>query len=64
MAWMVNDYPDPPGFCNPVCPVCGEECERIFMDLNHNPIGCDNCVIEQDAMEWEEERTESLRYDE
>lgn len=35
----------------PVCPVCGEECEKIFKDAWGNILGCDNCVEELDA--WE-----------
>ena len=35
----------------PICPVCGEECEEIFYDKNHEVCGCENCVTSRDA--WE-----------
>lgn len=35
----------------PVCPVCGEECEKIYKDVWGNILGCDNCVEEMDAEE-------------
>ena len=35
----------------PICPICGEECEEIFYDKNHEVCGCENCVTSRDA--WE-----------
>jgi len=38
----------------PTCPVCHEECERIYMDAEGNALGCENCVTWQDSAEyWE-----------
>ena len=37
---------------NPVCPVCGEECETIYTDINSEVCGCDNCVTEYDSCEY------------
>ena len=37
---------------NPVCPVCGEECETIYTDINSEVCGCDNCVTEYNSCEY------------
>lgn len=41
----------------PICPVCGEECRRVFVSIfdASEVIGCDNCISEGDAYEWAEE---------
>ena len=36
----------------PVCPVCGEECETIYTDINSEVCGCDNCVTEYNSCEY------------
>ena len=34
----------------PVCPVCGQECEKVYRDVRTLEIlGCDVCVEEKDA---------------
>lgn len=35
----------------PRCPVCGEECEKIYKDAWGNICGCENCVEALDAGE-------------
>ena len=57
MGWGVHDYPSPPTKKTPVCPVCGWDCGKIYLS-NGQVIGCENCVTEMDAYEWEEERNE------
>lgn len=57
MGWGVHDYPSPPPQKNPICPVCGWDCGKVYFQ-NGQVIGCDNCITEQDAYEWEEERNE------
>lgn len=47
--------PDEPDY--PICPVCGEECERIYKNGNEI-LGCDNCIVEVNAWEWQEEKEE------
>lgn len=49
---------DPPDRRNPVCPVCGWECETVAKNLNGEVIGCDNCLDIEDAYFWEEENDE------
>ena len=39
----------------PVCPVCGEDCEEIFFDVNNEVCGCDKCIHSRDAYEWAEQ---------
>lgn len=38
----------------PRCPVCGEECEKIYKDAYGAVFGCENCVEKIDAWEWSE----------
>lgn len=45
------------------CPICGEECETIYADLNGEVFGCDQCIMKQDAWEWAEEQREAERDD-
>jgi transposase len=54
----VHDYPDPPeeNYTAPICPVCGNECETIYRDRDHEVVGCENCVTAYDA--WEENSDE------
>lgn len=40
------------------CPICGEECETIYADQNGEVFGCENCIMQQDAWEWAEEKRE------
>lgn len=61
----MNDIPDHPdvhnceltGYPNgkesdyPHCPICGAECESIFTDKKSVIVGCDMCLIVNDA--WE-----------
>ena len=55
-----DGYPSP----EPVyCPVCGEECETIYADMNGTVFACDRCLLEQDAGEWAEEEKERSRPD-
>lgn len=42
----------------PRCPVCGEECEKIYKDAYGAVFGCDNCVETVDAWEWSESEEE------
>lgn len=57
MGWGVHDYPGPPPEDPmPVCPFCGEECETVYLDVNHNVIGCNNCIQEKNAYEWRMEQ--------
>ena len=39
----------------PICPVCGEECTEIYIDLDCEVCGCNKCVSSRDAWEWLEE---------
>ena len=58
MGWGVHDYPSPPETATPICPECGEECEKIYRSVNGEVIGCENCIREQDAWEYLEETKE------
>lgn len=37
----------------PVCPVCGNECGKVYKDQYGEIVGCDECLTERDA--WEED---------
>lgn len=59
MGWGVHDYPSPPPEKPmPVCPVCGWECKTIYLNVNRNPIGCDNCIDAVDAADYYDEEGE------
>ena len=44
---QLNDYMlDPPDVIYPRCPVCGEECEKVYRsEKTAEIIGCDNCIL-------------------
>lgn len=54
MGWGVHDYPEPPPYTVPVCPICGEETDTLYADKDGEIVGCDNCVHMVDAWDWEE----------
>ena len=71
---MMNQLPDAPwirdaeinGFGEPdpvECPVCGSECDTIYMDRDGDVFGCENCIIKTDAWFWAEEQKEADRDD-
>ena len=38
----------------PHCPVCGSECEHVYLEsFTDNILGCENCISEEDAWETE-----------
>ena len=37
----------------PICPVCGGECNEVYKDSTGEILGCDNCLTAFDA--WEED---------
>lgn len=41
-------YDDDP---EPICPVCGKECETIYTQSGE-PVGCDECLTLWEASEW------------
>lgn len=45
------NYPDPPEYTVPHCPVCGCECEVFYKNQYGEIIGCDDCIDAFDA--WE-----------
>ena len=47
----LRDYPDPPEYDVPRCPVCGQECETLYRNRYGEIIGCDDCIDAVDA--WE-----------
>ena len=46
--------PEPPAWDDyiPVCPVCGEECDTVYLDMNDEIVGCDRCINMEDAYEY------------
>lgn len=43
------------------CPVCGEECEILYKDVNNEIVGCDQCMRTLDAADWYREQLEECR---
>ena len=51
----IPDYqPEPPVKKEfiPVCPVCGEECDTVYVDMYDDIVGCDQCMNMEDAYEY------------
>lgn len=38
----------------PVCPVCGYECDEIYMDMDEEIFGCSECIKKKSAWECKE----------
>ena len=43
---------DPPEYDEPRCPVCGEECETIYLNCYNEPVGCEGCLTQVEAREY------------
>lgn len=51
----MKDYkPEPPAWDDfiPICPVCGKECDTVYLDENRDVAGCDRCIRLKDAYEY------------
>lgn len=42
-------WPDGKEPSQPICPVCGQECERVYADSHSNIVGCDACLTDGEA---------------
>ena len=61
---MRAEWLEPVEYENPECPICGEECEKLYrVDVSDEIIGCDKCIVTVDAYEWMEEEKEERRYE-
>ena len=55
MRETIPDYrPEPPAWDDyiPCCPVCGAECDTVYLDMNDDIVGCDRCINMEDAYEY------------
>ena len=55
MRETIPDYrPEPPAWDDyiPVCPVCGAECDTVYLDMNDDIVGCDRCINMEEAYEY------------
>lgn len=50
----VTGYPDGKEPPTPICPVCEEDCNYIFKDFHGEIVGCENCIDQIPASEFEE----------
>ena len=53
---MVGDFPSPPEYTVPICPVCGNETDTLYKDIYGTIVGCDECIKTIDAWQWKEEQ--------
>lgn len=44
-------YPNGQELSNPICPVCGDECDSVYLDHTGQVVGCTSCLKLEDA--WE-----------
>ena len=35
-----------------VCPICGEECDTVYLDMDDEVVGCDQCISMADAYDY------------
>ncbi len=52
---FMTDYRlEPPDWDDyiPYCPVCGEECDTVYVDMYDDIVGCDRCMNMEDAYEY------------
>ncbi len=55
MGWGVTDYPGPPTDSPaPLCPICGEETETLYANIDGEIVGCPECLKFVDAWLWKE----------
>lgn len=57
MAWGVSDYPEPKysEFKPCYCPVCGDECDTLYIRrIDNEVVGCDQCIRSAYADEMDE----------
>ena len=47
MSWGVHDYPEPDEVPEAHCPVCGNICDKVYVQ-DGEIIGCNECVDEDD----------------
>lgn len=52
---MYRERLTPPEPDEAYCPVCGSSCGKYFRSLNGEILGCDECVEEVDAFEYNAE---------
>lgn len=43
------------------CPICGEECDTIYIDNAGDACGCENCVGARDSYDWYQDELERMR---
>ena len=51
----MEDYRiEPPAWDDfiPICPVCGEECDTVYLDIDDEVVGCDQCITFEDAYDY------------
>ncbi len=36
----------------PICPVCGKECDTVYLDKDDEVVGCDRCISMTDAYDY------------
>ena len=63
MAYYPERPIDPPEDDNPECPCCGAECKTVYINSYTGEVmGCDECIHEKDAYDWQDENREVLKY--
>ena len=57
-AALIYGYPHKPS-PSPICPVCGCECDTLYLDFTRDVVACDGCVTDDTEYDdtvdaWEE----------
>lgn len=52
-AAQLYGYPKKP-LDMPECPICGKQCDEIYLNIYGEVVGCDVCIKVKDSFEWME----------
>lgn len=42
------------------CPVCGEDCDTVYINRAGDPVGCEHCCREKDSYDWLQDEIERM----
>ena len=49
----------PPYNTDPVyCPICGKECDTIYLDKHGDVFGCEMCIDTMESWDWKDQQRE------
>ena len=55
MQTFIPDYriePEEEDDFIPICPICGKECDTVYLDNDDEVVGCEQCIGMADAYDY------------